>query len=112
MTTAYNSSFDQTRPFSDSGATIALADNTELTYTVPGVSSQRYRIQFSWAYNANVWVCVNSTAVVPGAGTINTSRCEFRPGSDGSGRYVKGGDVLHFISSGIGQGGFSLLLLP
>jgi hypothetical protein len=112
MVTAYNSSFDTTRPFSDTGSTIALADSTELMATIPGDASTRYRIQFSWAYNANVWVNYNSTAVVPSAGTINSSRAEFRPGEDGSARYVRGGDVLHFISSGIAFGGYTLLQLP
>lgn len=108
MVANYNSSYDQTHPFSDSTQTIALADNTELTATIPGDSSMRYRIEFSWAYNANVWVCINGTAAIPGPGTINASRCEFKP----SARYVSGGDVIHLISSGIAFGGYSLLQLP
>jgi hypothetical protein len=113
MATNYSYAYNNTVPFSDVSPTIALAASTELTYTVPGNTSSRYRVNFSWAYNANVWVCVNGTAAVPTPGTIDTaSRCEYRPGSDGSGRYVKGGDVIHFISDAITAGGFSLFLLP
>lgn len=111
--TNYANSFNNTLPFSDTSPTVALAASTELTYTVPGDSSMRYRVSFSWAYNANVWVSVNSTAAVPTPGTIDdTSRQEYRPGADGSARYVKGGDVLHFISDAVISGGFSLYLLP
>lgn len=111
--TQYANSFDDTLPFSDNSATVALAANTELTYTIPGDSSARYRIAFSWSYNANVWVSVNQTVVVPTGGTLNGSaRTEYRPGADGSARFVRGGDVLHFISDAISNGGFTLLQLP
>ncbi len=113
MTTPYQNSFNNTLPFSDTSPTVALAASTELTYTVPGDPSLRYRINFSWAYNSNVWVSVNSTAAVPTPGTINSSsRQEYRPGADGSARYARGGDVLHFISDAIITGGFSLYMLP
>lgn len=104
----FQSGYNSTIPFSDGTATILLNDNAELTFTVPGDSSTRWRCDFSWAYNASVYVCLNDTAVLPAAGTINTSRCEFRPDY----RYVRGGDVLHFISAGVAQGGLSLLQLP
>lgn len=113
MTTPYQNAYNNTMPFSDNAPTVALAANTELTYTVPGNSSLRYRVSFSWAYNSNVWVSVNSTASIPTPGTINSSSTqEYRPGADGSARYVRGGDVLHFISDAIITGGFRLYVLP
>lgn len=112
MTTPYQNAYNNTVPFSDTSPTVALAANTEITYTVPGDSSQRYRVNFSWSYNANVWVAVNTTVTVPTPGTINSSSTqEYRPGADGSARYVKGGDVLHFISDAIITGGFSLFIV-
>ncbi len=110
MATPYNSSFDGTTPFSDVAGNMALAANTELTYTVPGDSSKKYKVEFSWPYNANVWVALNQTAVVPSAGTLlGTARCELRPEA----RYVVGGDELHFISNAIvTDAGFRLLQLP
>jgi hypothetical protein len=110
MATPYNNSFDNTTPFSDTASNMALAANTELTYTVPGTGNKKYKAEFSWPYNANVWVSINETAVVPTPGTIVTSaRCELRP----TYRYVVGGDVLHFISSSIvTDAGFRLLQLP
>lgn len=108
----FNTNFLGTLPFSDLTVQIALAATTELTYTVPGTTADLYRCEFSWAYNASVWVGYNTTASVPPAGAITTSSnesLEFRPGI----RYVRGGDVLHFISDSIvTNGGFSLLKLP
>lgn len=108
--TNYNSSFDATKPFSDMAVSMALAANTELTYTVPGTNAVQYRCEFSWPYNANVFVGYNVTATTPGAGTIaQTPNIELRPEF----RYVRGGDVLHFKSIDIvTAAGFSLLRLP
>ncbi len=39
------------------------------------------------------------TPTVPGAGSVGTQQYgEFRPGSDGSQRYVNGGQTVHFIT--------------
>jgi hypothetical protein len=109
----YQNGFNNTIPFSDTSPTIALAANTALPYTVPGTSAQRYKIYFSWPYNANVWVCNNGTATVPTPGTINSSSaCMYRPGANDQAYYVRGGDVLSFISDGVIYGGFSLYALP
>lgn len=108
--TMYNSSFSGAFPFSDQAYQIALAANTELTQMIPGTSANTYRVTFSWAYNANVWVGYNKTAAVPTGGTIAaTPNLELRPAV----MYVRGGDVLHFISGSIvSDSGFSLLQLP
>jgi hypothetical protein len=108
--TTYNEAYDGCFPFSDTTAQLALAAATALSYTVPGDSSMLYRCEFSWPYNANVWVGYNITATSPGAGTISPNRnIELRPAV----RYVKGGDVLSFISDSIvTDAGLSLLQLP
>ncbi len=110
--TRYNTNFLETLPFSDQTVQIALAASTALTYTIPGSNSDKYRCEFSWAYNANVWVGYNVTATVPVAGAVTTvtnTSIELRPLV----RYVRGGDVLSFISdSVVSNAGLSLLQLP
>jgi hypothetical protein len=108
--TRFNSNFNGALPFSDISGQVGLAANTALPYTVPGDNTTRYRIEFSWSYNANVYVGYNVTAVVPVAGTLtDDANIEFRP----SVRYVRGGDELSFISrDATPDFGFSLLQLP
>jgi len=108
--TTYNSQYEDTSPFSDTTGTIALNSGVVGTYTVPGANTTRYRIDFKYPYNANVYVGLNTTPVTPSPGTVNsTNSVEFRPER----KYVKGGDVLSFISSStVTDGGFSLLQLP
>lgn len=110
--TTYNSAFEGCFPFSDTTAQIALAANTAITYTVPGTNRDKYRCEFSWFYNSSIWVGYNETAVVPLPGAVTTatnSSIEFRPDV----RYVKGGDVLSFISDSlVTNAGLSLLKLP
>jgi hypothetical protein len=105
--TDFNTSSLNCLPFSNQTAQLALAANTALTYTVPGNSSMSYRCEFSWAYNANVYVGYNVSATVPSAGTLTSnSAIELRPTI----RFVRGGDVLSFISSSIvSDASFSLL---
>lgn len=114
--TMYNKNFLSTLPFSDLCVQIALAANTALTYTVPGNSSMVYRAEFSFSNDANVWVGYNTTAVVPIAGSVthtSNSSLELNPGKFGQARYVRGGDVLSFISGSIvSNAGISLLQLP
>lgn len=108
--TAYNSSFEGTLPFSDQGSKFNLAANVALTFTVPGTNDLRYRAQFSYTQNSNVWVGLNVSATVPVAGTqSSTSMQEFRPDV----RYVKGGDVISVITGDAtgAQLGISLLNL-
>jgi len=110
--TRFNTNFLETLPFSDLSGQVALAANTALPYTIPGDSSVQYRCEFSYAYDANVWVGFNTTAVVPTAGTVTTasnSAIVHNPKI----KYVRGGDVLSFISGSIVSNmGFELLVLP
>ena len=86
----------------------------EETYTVPGSATTKYAARLTYTYNSNVYVRLNGVPTVPVAGTTGTEQYnEFRPGSDGSQRYVQGGDVLHFITpDATASVGVSLRQLP
>ena len=110
--TMFNTNFNGTLPFSDLTVQIALAASTALSYTVPGDDAVLYRAEFTWPLNANVYVGYNTTATIAPAGAVTTSSnssIELRPGV----RYVRGGDVLSFISDAlVSSAGLSLLQLP
>jgi hypothetical protein len=110
MSTNFNSSYDDTNPFTDISPSVALAANTPLSYTVPGDNTQRYRADFRYNATSNVFVANNSTAASPGAGTVSaSSRSSYKPAR----RYVQGGDVLSFVTPDTTAiFGFDLLLLP
>lgn len=110
--TKYSSNFNDSYPFSDVAPQFALAANVELTYTVPGTNEDSYRVEFAVPYNANIWVGYNVTATSPTPATMSSNtRVELI--RSGMRRYVRGGDVLHFISNAIvTDAGFSLLKLP
>jgi hypothetical protein len=86
-----------TRFDSISKQSMVLTTGAEQTVTVPstGFSSHQNLVAvISPEIGANVWVALNATAAVPtGAAASTTS--EHNPGA----KYVKPGDVLHFISS-------------
>jgi hypothetical protein len=100
MTVTYNSNFGETIPFSDTPFQLALATNTNLPLTIPGTATDKYTMLLSYTSTSNVFVSKNSAAVVPGAGLLtNHPYLEYRPGgSDGTKRYVQGGDVINFIT--------------
>lgn len=107
--TTYNSSFDETKPFSNQCKTFTLAANTALSYTVPGTPEKKYRADFRFPSSASVFVGLNVAPVIPGAGTgTEAANIEFMPAP----KYVVGGDVLYFISTLAVQCGVSLLQLP
>lgn len=111
---AYNSNYDLTIPFSDVVAQVALGAAVEQTYTVPGAATVNYSARFTYTENSNVFVRLNAIPTTPLPATVGTEQySEFRPGSDGSQRYVKGGDVLHFLTSDTtAYVGLSLRQLP
>lgn len=98
MSTTYNSNYDLTRPFSDDAAQIHLTSaGAAQTYTVPGNANDRYSVRFTYASSSNVFVRLNATPSVPTANSVATEQFnEFKPGVDGTQRYVKGGDTLVF----------------
>jgi hypothetical protein len=95
----WNSNYDQTIPFSDVCVQLQLVQGAELTYTVPGASTVQYSVNFPPSDTAAMYISINTTLVAPPNGTVTQLQYdEFRPGFDGSRRYVKGGDVIHFLS--------------
>lgn len=95
MTSQYNSNYDGTMAFSDTDIQVGLSTNSEHTTTIPGANTVYYQALFSYNATSNVFVSVNSTPVVPALGSVGTQPYnEFRPEK----RYVRGGDVLHFIT--------------
>lgn len=114
MAIQYNSNFDVTLPFSDVCAQIALGVGVEETFTVPGAATIKYSAHFGYISTTNVFVRKNATPAIPAAGTVGTEQYnEFRPGDDGTQRYVNGGDVLHFITpDATAYVGISLRQLP
>lgn len=95
MTIAYNSNYNETMPFSDTAIQVNCGSNVEQTFTVPGTVEQQFQAYFEYTENSNVFVCKNATPVIPSIGTVGTQQYnEFRPKK----RYVRGGDVLHFIT--------------
>lgn len=99
MAIQYNSNFDLTIPFSDVCAQVALGAAVEQTFTVPGTAVNKYAARFSYISTSNVFVRLNGTPTTPGAASVGTQQYnEYRPGDDGSQRYVQGGDVIHFIT--------------
>jgi hypothetical protein len=108
MASKYQVNFCETFPFSDSNVIMLLAASTALPYTVPGNSNQIYRAHFSVSTSADVWVRNNGTATLPTSNTATSVSYQERI-DVGFQRYVKGGDVLSFISTGTPQVGVSLL---
>jgi hypothetical protein len=95
MTVPYSGNYIDTQPFSDTCAQIHIVATTEVTFTVPGAVTTQYQAYFEYASNSNVFVCNNATPVIPATSTVGTQQySEFKPKK----RYVKGGDVLHFIT--------------
>ena len=95
MAIAYNSNYEGTMPFSDTVAQVACTVNAEQTFTVPGTIEQQFQALFTYASNSNVYVRLNDTPTVPAAGSVSTQPySEFKPYK----KYVRGGDVLHFIT--------------
>lgn len=95
MTSIYNANYIETMPFSDTDIQVACTVSSEQTYTIPGVDTDKYQAYFEYASNSNVFVCKNSTPVIPAGGSVGTQAYnEFKPKK----RYVQGGDVLHFIT--------------
>jgi hypothetical protein len=95
MTIAYNSNYNETMPFSDTTIQVNCGIGVAETFTVPGESTAQYQALFEYTSTSNVFVSVNATPTTPLIGTVGEEPYnEFRPHK----RYVKGGDVLQFIT--------------
>lgn len=95
MAIAYNANYIETMPFSDTAVQVNCLANAEETFTVPGTVTTQYQAYFEYASNSNVFVRLNATPAIPAGGTVGTEPYnEFKPKK----RYVRGGDVIHFIT--------------
>jgi hypothetical protein len=96
MTIQYNANYIETMPFSDTAFQVACTVNAEQTANIPGDDTMQYQAYFEYASNSNVFICKNATPVIPAGGSVGSQPYnEFKPKK----RYVRGGDVLHFITS-------------
>lgn len=99
MSLPYSTNYDLTMGWSDDSAQLHLTAGNVLSYTVPGNSTDKYSIRFSYTDDSNVFVRKNADPVTPAGDTITTTRfAEFKPGYDGSQRYAIGGDTIRFVS--------------
>ncbi len=95
MTIQYNSNYNETMPFSDTASQVHCASNVEQTVTVAGPVTAQFQAYFEYIQDSNVFVCLNATPTIPPSGTVGSQQYnEFRPKK----RYVRGGDVIHFIT--------------
>lgn len=95
MAIAYNNNYDGTTPFSDTCTQFALSVGTEQTYTIPGTDTNAYVAYFGYNSTSNIYVRLNGTAASPAPGaSSSTPNQALRPLK----RFVKGGDILHFIT--------------
>jgi len=94
----YNTNYDLSMGWSDACAQISVESGTPQTYTVVGASTTIFSVRFTYTSISNVWVTLNSnSSAIPSSGSVGVlQHAEYRPGCDGTQRYVKGGDVLYF----------------
>ena len=106
--TRYQKNSHHTMPFTNTSAQLLLAASTALAYTVPGTSNQIYRATFRASFTAEIYVSLNGTASLPTSNTATSTNNnqEFIPLLEP--KYVKGGDVLSFISLGTPSIGIQL----
>lgn len=89
-------------PFTNTSYSATLAANTDTAITVPGLQAsgapgaiyaKMYAlIDYS---GGSVWVANNAAATLPAGAAFAQTNSELNP----VGKYVKAGDVLHFITS-------------
>lgn len=96
-------------PFSANAYSATLAVTTDTTLTVPSISPMgnanlngttlpNIMAVFTFDPGTSVWVANNVTAAVPAGASFASTSSELNPAV----RFVKGGDVLHFYTSGTG----------
>lgn len=110
MAIPYVSSYDVTRPFSDTDVQLHLTAGNEQTYTIPGTGDKKYTVLFEYNSNGNVFVGKNTTAAAPLANAqTELQYVEYKPEC----RYVIGGDVLSFYTpDAVSYMGFSIRAIP
>ncbi len=96
MAILYNCNYDGTMTFSDVSDVFALTANSDQSFVVPGDDTTNYQALFAYGSStSNVIVRLNGVATIPANGTHTTAQYnEIRPEK----RFVKGNDVIHFIT--------------
>ncbi len=96
-------------PFCANAYSATLAVTTDTTLTVPSISPMgnatlngtalpNLMAVFTFDPGTSVWVANGATAGVPAGASFGATASELNPAV----RFVKGGDVLHFYTSGTG----------
>lgn len=102
MVTPYNAQWtinDFGQSFASLKYSASLAATTDTSLTVPG-DAPKYRALIKVETGSDVWVALNETAAVPAGASFASVSSELLPGGSEVCRYVKAGDVLHFITAG------------
>jgi len=94
--------------FSDTNYSCTLTASSDTTLTVPSAvgiggpetaSTYAYTLAiFDFDPGTSVWVANNNTASAPAGNTFASTNSQLNPAA----RLVKGGDVLHFFTTGTG----------
>lgn len=112
MAIQFNSNFDETTPFSDVSYPIHLTANNVRTITIPGTDTTQYSATFSVNMTSNVFSRLNAVPTVPAANTSALQPYQEMV-IDGQKHFVRGGDVLQFITPDANAyGSVSLMQLP
>lgn len=95
---------------SDTIFTATLTANTDTTVTVPGLAAAGAATAYQYnkliaiidTISGPLWVAVNAVAAVPAGATLAASTSRLVNPYLPMGLYVKGGDVLHFLTPSTG----------
>ena len=92
---SYYNNYEDTTNFSDSTARMTLTTGVAQTVTVPGTAKDSLQAIFGFADTVSFMVGYNEAPTLPDDNTVvTTGRVEVNPIK----RFVKGGDVLHFMT--------------
>ena len=95
--TPFNDNFAKALPFSNYNFNAALTEGDALSFTVPGVPTQKFRVKFTRSSTAEIWVSYNGTATDPTANTATYNAYqELMPLEEC--RQVFGGQTLSFLA--------------
>ena len=95
MTATYYNNFVDTTNFSDTSFRFTLTAGFEQSITVPGSSTDNLQALFGIAETDHIFVGYNFGASIPADNTHESvGQTEMNPEK----RFVKGGDVLYFLS--------------
>jgi len=97
MAVSIYSNYNDTTNFSDTTTRIALTSGSTVTYTVPGLATDNLQVIFTLTDDSTLFVGYNKTATVPAANSV-TSDQFIELMKNGFKRFVRGGDVLSFVT--------------